>query len=212
MLTVSNLRFGYGPQPILNLPNLTLPQHQHLLVQGASGSGKTSLLFLLGGFLQPTSGHIRLDDTDIPALSPTQRDAFRGRHLGFIFQQPHLMAPLTVRQNLLIANTMAGKAANNARATQLLAKLGLEDLAHRKPHQLSHGQMQRVGIARALMNAPRLVLADEPTSALDDTAAEQVIQLLLATAASEGAQVIVTSHDARLRPHFTNILNLSKAN
>jgi len=170
------------------------------------------LLFLMAGFLQPTSGTIHIADNDLTRLSAAEKDAFRGHNLGFVFQQPHLMAPLTVLQNLLVANTMAGNKADEAKAVQLLKALGIVELADRKPQQLSQGQMQRVAIARALMNTPKVVLVDEPTSALDDIAAEQVINLLLKTVKAQGAQVVVTSHDARISQHFAIKLNLSKAN
>jgi putative ABC transport system ATP-binding protein len=211
MLTIHNLTFGYNARPILNIPEFTLKPNTNLLIQGNSGSGKTSLLFLLAGFLKPTSGTITLNETNLQKLSSSQQDTFRGGTLGFVFQQPHLMAPLSVLQNLLVASSMAGKRPDEPHALALLRSLDIEDLAHRKPHQLSQGQMQRVAIARALVNKPQFMLADEPTSALDDTATEQVITLLLHTAKASGAQVIVTSHDARLKPHFPQVLNLNKA-
>lgn len=209
MLSIQNLRFGYTGTPILQIPQLNVRKGDHLLVEGQSGSGKTSLLFLLAGFLKLTSGTIKIADTDLQSLSSSKQDAFRGHHIGFVFQQPHLMAPLTVLQNLLVANTMAGNRADAPKAHSLLKQLGMDDFAHRYPAQLSQGQMQRVAIARALMNTPQIVLADEPTSALDDTTTEQVINLLLQTAEASGAQVIVTTHDARVRKRFKSILNLN---
>lgn len=208
MLTIANLQFGYGKTPVLNIPKLNLPDGQNLLIQGPSGSGKTSLLFLLAGFLKPTSGTIQLGQTNPATLTSTQKDAFRGQHIGFVFQQPHLMAPLTILQNLQVVQTMNGQKPDTPHSLALLKKLGLQHLAHRYPAQLSQGQQQRAGIARALVNQPQFILADEPTSALDDTACQAVTNLLLQTAAEQGAQVIVTSHDSRLRPHFKHTLTL----
>jgi putative ABC transport system ATP-binding protein len=210
MLAVHNLKFSYGTKnknvPVLNIDKLTAPGH--LLVQGASGSGKTTLLFTLAGLLVPQAGHIDLDGTDMTALAGAARDIFRGQHIGFVFQQPHLMPALTVLQNLLVAPFMAGEKLDRDHALDLLQRLGLGDLAHRYPAQLSQGQQQRVGLARALVHKPKLVLADEPTSALDDEAAEAAINLLLQTADDAGAQVVVTSHDSRIVPYFKQTLKL----
>lgn len=210
MLTIENLRFGYGTAPIVEIDHLALPDNDNLMLLGDSGSGKTSLLMLLAGLLRPVAGRISLDGTDMAALRPAARDRFRGRHIGFVFQQPHLMAPLTVLQNLLVVPAMGGMAPDLAHARRLLGRLGIAELAERKPHQLSQGQMQRVGIARALVHRPRLVLADEPTSALDDTASEAAIGLLLEMAKEGGSQVVVATHDARIKPHFSNILALRR--
>lgn len=208
MLHVENLQFGYGKKPLLNIPELTLPKGKNLLVQGQSGSGKSSLLFLLAGLLKPQKGNVVLNETNLTNLPKSGQDAYRGRHIGFVFQQPHLMAPLTVLQNVMVAPFMAGLPANQAHAMALLAKLGLGQLAHRKPFQLSVGQQQRVGVARALVHKPQLLLADEPTSALDDQAAEATISLLLSTAREAGAQVVVATHDARIKKHFSQTLAL----
>ncbi|MBI1309297.1 MAG: ATP-binding cassette domain-containing protein [Proteobacteria bacterium] len=209
MLEISNLGFGYSAKaPLIDVRKLRLNNSQHLLVQGPSGSGKSSLLFLLAGLLQPQKGRIYLGETEMTALPAAARDAYRGRNIGFVFQQPHLMAPLTVLQNVLVAPFMAGLAVEQAHALALLEKLGLGKLAQRRPHELSLGQQQRVGVARALVHKPQLVLADEPTSALDDEAAEAVIGLLLETAESVGAQVVAASHDARIKKHFSQTLSL----
>lgn len=208
MLSMRNLRFGYADKPILNIDKLTVKDGEHLLVRGASGTGKTSLLFLLAGLLAPQGGSIVVEDTDLATLDRKQRDVFRGQNIGFVFQQPHLMHALTVLQNVLVAPFMAGKKPERDYAVSLLQKLGLGDLLHRYPWQLSQGQMQRVGLARALVHKPKLILADEPTSALDDEAAQASIDLLLASARSVGAQVVVTSHDSRISRHFSQTLLL----
>jgi putative ABC transport system ATP-binding protein len=207
MLAVRNLKFGYGKQAVLNINKLSVAQGS-LLVQGASGSGKTTLLFLLAGLLTPQGGHITLNETDITALSGTAKDRFRGQNIGFVFQQPHLMPALTVLQNLLVAPYMAGTSPDRGYAIDLLQSLGLGEFAHRYPAQLSQGQQQRVGVARALVHKPKLVLADEPTSALDDDAAEAAITLLLESAEDARAQLVVTSHDSRIAPYFKQVLKL----
>jgi ABC-type lipoprotein export system ATPase subunit len=208
MLTMDNVRFGYTAKPVVNVKTLTLPDGENLLVQGASGSGKTSLLFLLAGLLNPQQGRISLDGADLTTMDESRRDVFRGKRIGIVFQQPHLMPALTVLQNVLVAPFMADVEVNKAFAISLLDRLGLAKLADRYPSELSHGQQQRVGVARALVTKPSLVLADEPTSALDDVACEATINLLLSSAESIAAQVVVASHDARIIPHFTRTLKL----
>jgi ABC-type lipoprotein export system ATPase subunit len=208
MLQIHDLQFGYGKQALLNINDYTLKDREHLLVRGNSGSGKTSLLFLLAGLLKPNKGAITLNGTDITKLFGASKDRFRGQNLGFVFQQPHLMAALTIRQNLLVVPFMAGEAIEASRVDALLKKLGLESLADRYPSQLSQGQQQRVGLARALIHRPKLVLADEPTSALDDHAAESALNLLLESAEQAGAQVVVTSHDNRIASRFKHTLKL----
>jgi putative ABC transport system ATP-binding protein len=208
MLHIENLRFGYTETPILNIPKLEVPDGRHLLIQGPSGSGKSSLLSLLAGLLNPKKGRIVLNGTDIHTLPTTARDAFRGKHIGFVFQQPHLIPALTVLQNVLMAPFMAGVKTDKAHAMKLLEKLGIAKLANRYPTELSHGQQQRVGVARALVHKPDLVLADEPTSALDDKAAETTINLLLNTAKEVKAQVVVATHDARIAKKFGQTLTL----
>ncbi len=208
MISIETLRFGYGKTPVVEIDHLALPDHENLMLLGDSGSGKTSLLLLLAGLLRPDAGRISLNGTDMATLAPTARDRYRGAHIGFVFQQPHLMAPLTVLQNVLMAPAMGGMTPDVGHARHLLERLGVAELADRKPHQLSQGQMQRVGIARALAHRPTLVLADEPTSALDDRASKAAIELLLDMARETGSQVVVATHDARIKPHFRTILTL----
>lgn len=209
MLELKNLRFGYDTKtPLLNLPKLKLEDGQNLLLRGPSGSGKTSLLFLMAGLLKPQEGGIALNGTVYTVLGDSEADAFRGRHISMVFQQPHLMAPLTVLQNLLLPALMGGQAVQPKTALELLKKLGLEAYAHQHPAKLSHGQQQRVGVARALINKPSLILADEPTSALDDEACMATITALLEGAKALGAHLVVASHDARIVSHFPNVLKL----
>lgn len=208
MIRVSNLRFGYAGAPTLDVPELALADREHLLVRGNSGTGKSSLLMLLAGLLLPQAGQIHVNGTDMTALRPAARDSYRGREMGFVFQQPHLMAPLSVLENVLAPAYMAGLKPDRVQALALLERLGLGKYTSRKPAELSVGQMQRVGVARALAHRPKVILADEPTSALDDSASEATIGLLLEEAAAYGAQLVVASHDARIMPHFQRVLTV----
>ena len=142
---------------------------------------------------------IRIAGTDITALKGTARDVFRGASIGLVPQRLLLSPALTVMQNLQLAPYALGLAANSKRAQELLAALSISELANKNAAQISGGQAQRVAVARALMNAPKLVLADEPTANLDDAAAAQVISLLLSITNQFGATLLIASHDARVK-------------
>ena len=211
MLSIENLVAGYDGKPVVDIPSLSLPPGEHCLILGPSGSGKTTLLYALGAVLKPFSGSVRLDETEITALAGAAQDAFRGRHIGIIYQTLHMAAPLSVLQNILLVQYAAGLPQDTAWLGELLTRLGLFELRHKKPAALSQGQQQRVAIARAAMNAPRLILGDEPTSALDDDSCEKVMLLLLETAEASGASLVVATHDARIRHHFRHTITLGVA-
>ncbi|MEM9999205.1 MAG: ATP-binding cassette domain-containing protein, partial [Bacteroidota bacterium] len=160
------------------------------------------------GLLKPDRGTVSVAGQDLYELSEGQRDVFRGKHIGIVFQQLHLVSALSVLQNLLLAPSMAGLSPDRARARTLLDALGIADKAKAYPDELSQGQRQRVALARALMNQPGLLIADEPTSALDDGNAEAVADLLLDTANREGVTLLVATHDARIADRFEHRLEL----
>lgn len=211
MLQIKNLKAGYEGKPVVDIPELTVGQGEHCLLLGKSGSGKTTLLYAMAGILKPLSGEVTLNNTAISRLSGAELDAFRGKNIGIIYQALHMASALTVMENLLLVQYAAGVAQDTKRADTLLATLGLADHRHKKPEELSHGQQQRVAIARAAMNQPTLILGDEPTSALDDQACEDVMQLLLETAKATGATLIVATHDARIKHHFSQTVTLGDA-
>ncbi len=153
---------------------------------------------------------VEVDGQDLAALSPSARDRFRGRHVGVVLQQFHLLPTLTALQNLTVAQRIAGLAVDGAAAHAMLAALGVDDRAHAHPHQLSVGQQQRVAIARALVNRPQLLLADEPTSNLDDDAAAVVADLLLDTARREHVALVIATHDTRLKTRIARQLALPR--
>jgi putative ABC transport system ATP-binding protein len=172
---------------------------------GSSGSGKTTLLHIVAGILVPSSGRVTLGETDVFGLSEVERDGWRARHVGCVFQTFNLLQSLSALENLTLAQRFAGIAAEAARrrAFELLEQLKLADRAHARPAQLSAGEQQRVAIARALSKAPALVLADEPTASLDDENAAAALDLLLATSAE--STLLVASHDARLIARFESV-------
>ena len=198
MIEWTGLRYGYAQGPLLAFEDFALPAGQHLLLRGGSGSGKSTLLALSAGLLTPSAGLLCLGGNAMNQLSPRQRDAWRGANLGFVPQRLHLSGALTVKENLSLPYLSAGLKADQGRADELMARLGLGGLGQRLPHRLSAGQAQRVALARALMRRPRFLLADEPTANLDDDSASQVIELLEQVVAEQSATLILATHDARI--------------
>jgi len=212
MIRLEGLRFGYRlDAPVLQLDRFELAEGRDLLIAGPSGCGKTTLLHLIAGLLVPSAGRVVVDGQDLAALSPAARDRFRGRRIGIVLQQFHLLPTITAMQNLLVAQSIAGLPVDRGAATSVLNALGIDERLDAFPHQLSVGQQQRVAIARALVNRPRLVLADEPTSDLDDAAAAAVIDLLLGATQRQGATLVVATHDSRLKSRIATELALSRA-
>ena len=211
MIHVENLRFAYaGGEEVLRLDAFALPSASNVLVVGPSGCGKTTLLHLIAGLLLPVAGRVVVAGQDLAALTPAARDRFRGRHIGIVLQQFHLLPTLTTLQNLLVAQSIAGLKVDRAAALTTLSALGVDDRVNAYPHQLSVGQQQRVAIARALVNRPKLVLADEPTSNLDDEACDAVAELLLEATRRQGASLLIATHDNRLKARIPSQLALPR--
>jgi putative ABC transport system ATP-binding protein len=208
MLEVRNLKAGYDGKTVVDVDTLSLASGEHCLILGKSGTGKTTLLYVLAGLLSPMSGSIRIGDQETTKLDKSALDAFRGRNIGIIYQTLHMSPSLSVLENLLLVQYAAGVPQDEERAVELLARLGLADYWHRKPETLSQGQQQRVAIARAAMNEPRIILGDEPTSALDDESCESVMELLLEVAHASKATLIVATHDARTKAFFQKTTTL----
>jgi len=208
MLRLSRVRQRYGTKPVLALERFEAVAGEHWLVLGASGSGKTTLLNLVAGLLRPSEGEVSVGGQALAALSGGALDRWRGRTVGIVPQKLHLVSSLSVLQNLLLAPYLAGLGKEEGRARSLLESLSLSDRATSRPHELSHGQAQRVAVARAVMNRPKLLLADEPTSNLDDANCFSVLQLLQDQSRECGATLIVATHDQRARARFEKVLQL----
>ncbi|MCW5605362.1 MAG: ATP-binding cassette domain-containing protein [Burkholderiales bacterium] len=193
------LRHEYGGRCVLRVAEWHAAQGAQCLVLGSSGSGKTTLLHVLAGILRPTAGSVTVAGQELGTLSASELDRFRGRHIGIVLQRLHLVSSLTVLDNLLLAQYLAGLPQDAARASEVLASLDLGDKERSLPHKLSHGQAQRVAVARAVLNRPRLLLADEPTSNLDDTRCLQALELLQSQAAACGATLVIATHDQRIK-------------
>jgi ABC-type lipoprotein export system ATPase subunit len=210
MIAVKNLHFAYSKAQVFHFPDFQCQSGEQLLLLGQSGCGKTTLLHLIGGLLQPEQGTIKIAGTDTTALSTSQLDYFRGQNIGIIFQKNHFVAALNVIDNVLLAQHLAGKKQDKDKAFQLLTTLNIADKSRQRPEQLSQGEQQRVAIARALINEPKIILADEPTSALDDVNCAEVIQLLEQQTKATHTTLLIVTHDNRLKTRFTNQIVLPK--
>lgn len=202
MLQTSLLTKNFANGATLRFPDWNVGKGEQWLLLGESGSGKTTLLHMLGGLLRPSAGRVVVNGANLYALSARELDGFRGKHIGIVFQQPHLIRSFTVEENLQLAQSFAGIPKDPLRIREVLDALGMYQKRRSFPQELSQGQAQRVGIARALVNRPQLLLADEPTSSLDNRNADAVIRLLSDLAASEGSTLIISTHDDRVKEAF----------
>lgn len=208
MISTKDITFSYHKDHIFHMPDVFCQAGNTLLVTGNSGKGKTTYLHILAGLLKPTSGQVTIDNIDVTKLSEQKIDAFRGKNIGVVFQKSHFIASLTVLENLEMASWLATGKKHTKRAKNLLEKLDVLDQATKLVSQLSVGQQQRVSIARALMNKPKVLLADEPTSSLDDKNAEKVIDLLENLAKEYQAALLIVTHDSRIKQRFTNQITM----
>ena len=207
MVITKEVEFNYDNQIFFKFQNIDLKSNENLLIIGNSGVGKTTLMHLLAGLLKSNSGSIKLFDQELSQLSSHQLDIFRKNNIGIVFQRSHFVNSLTVKENLQLAQYIANKKDNN-RIESILKKLNIFDKSNKKTNQLSQGEKQRASIALAIVNSPKLILADEPTSSLDDTNCSKVIKLLKKQATDFGAQLIVITHDSRLKEHFKKSIEL----
>jgi ABC-type lipoprotein export system ATPase subunit len=202
---------------VLKIPEFKLESGSQTGMKGKSGSGKTTFLNVISGILLPVQGKVEVDGTDVTKLSETQRDQFRGSHIGFIFQTFHLLSGFTAVENVVLGSVFAGDpneetATTKQRACHLLEKVGLADRMHHRPSMLSSGEQQRVAIARSLMNKPKLILADEPTGSLDEKSGNEVLELIRSLASSSGASLLLVTHDPSVMAQFSHVVDLSALN
>ena len=220
-VSIENLRKRYiGPDgsvvPVIDIEKFSLADAEQVALIGTSGSGKTTLLHLIAGILAPDQGSIRFQlnglAADIASLPEAKRDVFRGRYIGYIFQTHHLLSGFTALENVQLGMTFTGRPADPAWAKHLLQEVGLSDRLNYKPEKLSVGQQQRVAVARALANRPKLVLADEPTGALDAKNAQQVLELIRKLCSEVGASLLLVSHDLNIAQQLPRVVSLSELN
>jgi putative ABC transport system ATP-binding protein len=185
--------------------SLTIDDHQFVGILGPSGSGKSSLLYLLSGLRKPTSGDVYLDDRPYSRMSDRERVALRRTEFGFVFQQHFLINYLTALENVMVAAAVQDRA-HAAQAMALLADLGMKDKLHRFPYELSGGERQRVAIARAMIHRPRVIFADEPTGLLDRRTGLQVMSLLRNY--REQGSLIAVTHNPEILTEADNVITL----
>jgi putative ABC transport system ATP-binding protein len=209
-IELENVSKHYGQQPVLEAAYLTVERGQMVAVMGRSGSGKSTLLRLIGGLEAADAGVVRVDGTDLTALTETERARRRRRGLGFVFQSFNLIPTLTVGENveLPLALNDVPAVEMRRRSRELLEELGLASCADRFPEDISGGEQQRVAIARAVIHEPKLVLADEPTGNLDIETAHHVLGLLQRTCRERGATLIVATHSAEVAAQAARVLTI----
>jgi putative ABC transport system ATP-binding protein len=205
--------FGDGDEKVMALRgvNVDVPPGEMTLLVGPSGCGKTTLISILAGLLDPTSGALQVLGSDLIKMSDRRKVNFRAKNIGFVFQQYNLLPALTAAENVAVPLLIAGQRRKQAvqQARDLLAKVGLAERTESLPTQLSGGQQQRVAIARALIHQPKLLVCDEPTAALDAHSGQVVMELLREVALGEDRAVIVVSHDNRVYKFGDRIIYMS---
>jgi lipoprotein-releasing system ATP-binding protein len=199
-----------GPLTVLRGINLALQPGEALAVMGPSGSGKSTLLHILGTLDRPTAGQVTLDDLNPFALSERELADFRNRHIGFVFQDHHLLPQCSVLENVLIPTLVSSgdRTATEKWARELIERVGLSGRLDHRPAELSGGERQRVAVARSLIQRPALLLADEPTGNLDRRTAQVIGQLLLDLHREEGTILLVVTHSAELARQFPRVVEM----
>lgn len=208
MLLTKNLKFEYPNGPNFEFPDIELDNNDDLLIVGESGIGKTTLLHLLGMLIRPSSGEVFLNSINLEMLSEKEKDNFRGKNIGIIFQKPRFIKSLSLIENIQAKLYFSRNEFILKDIDRVLENLDIVHLKNEKVFTLSEGQKQRLSIAIAIISEPELILADEPTSSLDDTNCEKVINLLKDTARIYQSNLVLITHDQRVKPMFKNILEL----
>ena len=216
VLDISRLRKSYVTpegelKPVVSVAKFSLATGAQLGLKGESGSGKTTFLNLIAGIVKSDAGSILLNGVELNSLRESQRDRLRATTLGCVYQSFNLLQGYTCLENVLVA-MMFGAGRDRAFAASLLDRVGLSHRLDYYPRQLSVGQQQRVAVARALANRPKLVLADEPTGNLDPAHAIETLTLLRKTCAEQGAALLLVSHDREILGRFEHVADFKQLN
>jgi ABC-type lipoprotein export system ATPase subunit len=211
LLAVHDLSKAYGPRRVVDVAEFALEAGAQVALRGESGSGKTTFLHLLAGILAADTGSITLEGREVTALGEAARDRLRAEQIGYIFQTFNLLQGHTVLENVELGMAF-GRGVDRAHAETLLRRVGLGDKLGYFPRQLSTGQQQRVAVARALANRPKLVLADEPTGNLDARNSRESLALIREVCRENGAALLLVSHDEGVLAQFENVRDFAILN
>ena len=200
MIEIKNITKSYGELKVLKGIDLTIKEKEIVTIIGTSGAGKSTLLHILGTLDTPDQGELYYDGINVAKLSPNKLSIFRNQNIGFVFQFHHLLPEFTALENVCIPAWIKGdgKKETEKQALELLTLLGLSDRIHHKPNQLSGGEQQRVSVARALINRPKVVLADEPSGNLDTQTKNELHQLFFSLREKLGQTCVIVTHDSEL--------------
>lgn len=217
MLQLENLKKSYiEPNghvlPVLDIPSFRVEAAEQMVLLGRSGCGKSTLLHVIAGISSPDSGVVRLDGHDVTKLSEAGRDRYRAAKLGYVFQTFNLLPAFSALENVLLGMTFARRRYSAKRAEQLLDRVGLSQRSSHKPAALSVGEQQRVAVARALANQPRLLLADEPTANVDPANQQNVIDLIRETCREEEIALVLVTHAMEVADQFDRVDRLEEIN
>lgn len=217
MLKLANVKKSYaepggGRLAILDVPRLELKSGEQVVLRGPSGCGKTTLLHVIAGISRADSGEVEINGVNITKLPEAARDRFRARHIGYVFQTFNLLPGFSALENVLLGMTFTGQKINVDRAKQLLDRVGLSHRLSHHPAMLSVGEQQRVAVARAMANKPRLLLADEPTANVDRGHQQQIVDLIRETCQAEEVSLLLVTHTPEVADQFERKEDLEKLN
>ena len=197
---------------VLDIPLFEVAEKEQAAVFGPSGSGKSTLLHIISGLLLPSAGSVEVCGELVHKMSEVERDRFRAGNIGYIFQTFNLLQGYTALENVLLGMTFSRKRADRAAAKELLEQVGLGAKMKRRPYQLSFGEQQRVSVARAVANNPKLILADEPTGSLDPHNSVEIIKLLKKICAEHGCSLVIVSHNMDMISFFERTVDFKTLN
>lgn len=216
MIHVEQLMKAYplktGKLPILQIPSFSVGRGERVAIIGPSGSGKSTFLHLIGGVLAADDGQLRVNGNDLVSMNERERDRFRAEHIGYIFQDFHLIPSLTAEENVKLVMPKGDTQQQKKQLNIWFERVGLAERREHRPHALSRGEQQRVAIIRALINKPDLILADEPTGSLDWETADETMRLMLALCLEEKLTLVCVTHDLPLTKQFPRVVAMHEIN
>ncbi|MBI1246974.1 ATP-binding cassette domain-containing protein [bacterium] len=217
MLEIKNLEKSFRSPtgervPILNVPQFNVAAAEQMVIVGRSGCGKSTLLHLIAGIGRPDSGHIAINGLDITRLSEEGRDRFRAEVMGYVFQTFNLLQGFTALENVILGMSFARGRVDHGRARDLLHRVGLDHRLDAYPRTMSVGEQQRVAVARALANRPKLLLADEPTANVDPANQQAIVDLIRETCQEEEISLVMVTHSMEVAEQFQRVDPLEKLN